>query len=71
MQSFCSSSSYNYYPLEVSGVNTFHEAQNLTISPDLSLTPLLSWLRGGPGRSSRIGNFFELMYCFEAKRKPK
>ncbi|KAI5351726.1 hypothetical protein L3X38_004617 [Prunus dulcis] len=26
MQSFCSFSSYNYYPLEVSGVNTFHEA---------------------------------------------
>ncbi|BFG34983.1 hypothetical protein CerSpe_212570 [Prunus speciosa] len=42
---------------------TFHEAQNLTISPDLSRTPLLSWLRGGPGRSSMIGNFFELMAC--------
>ncbi|KAI5318455.1 hypothetical protein L3X38_038163 [Prunus dulcis] len=49
MQSFCSFSSYNYYPLEVSGINTFHEAQNLTISPDLSRTPALASTTSSPG----------------------
>ncbi|CAB4286236.1 unnamed protein product [Prunus armeniaca] len=55
MQSFCSSSSYNYYPLEVSGVSTEHE----TSPQDRALAALKNHKEAEKRRRERINSHLD------------